>query len=203
VPPATDRPAAREQRERILRAALAVAGRYGYRESTIDAILERSGTSAEEFARQFRSLEDCLLAAWDRLAGECVNRFRRAAEGPGPWSDRLRQALSESLRWVDAHPGEARFLLADPLAVGGPLDRRRAAMVSELAGLLDSGRAEMEDPDLLPASIAEWTVGGLYDLVYRRVALREDGRLIDLLPDLLYFAAVPYLGPQGARAPLR
>jgi len=187
------------ERARILDAALSEAITHGFRDTTIDAILERADTDAEAFARQFGSLEECMLAAWDLLAVECIGEIRGACREEQDWASGVRAALSAVIAWLDEQPSRSRFLVVDPLAVGGALEERRLASLGEMARLLDAGRSQLDDPSRLPTRIGDWLMGGIYDIVYRHFALRREGALTDHLPDLVYFATVPYLGPEGAR----
>src|ERR671937_29238 len=49
-----------------------------------------------------------------------------------------------------------------------------------------------------PDAVAEHVVGGIYEIVFSRIFQGATDELPGLLPDLMYCATVPYLGPRRA-----
>ena len=49
-----------------------------------------------------------------------------------------------------------------------------------------------------PPLTAETMIGGIYEVVYARIVRGETERLLDLLPDLVYSALLPYVGHEAA-----
>jgi len=50
----------------------------------------------------------------------------------------------------------------------------------------------------LPDAVVEHVVGGIYEIIFSRVYQGLTAELPALLPDILYCATVPYLGPRRA-----
>src|SRR4051795_1190781 len=96
------------QRERLLAAMLRATAEIGYRELSVQDVLERAGVSRPTFYEHFGNKEDCFLAAFDAAAARLRDRVEAAAsEGGERWRDRLRMGLEELLRFVDAEPDAA------------------------------------------------------------------------------------------------
>jgi hypothetical protein len=133
-------------------------------------------------------------AAWERL--EAVY-FRRLEEVTAPfdeWRDRLRAGAVETARLVETYPAEARFLAVDALAAGDLGRARQRLFADRLAALLDSARAELEDPDAVPAVTSSWIAGMFFDRVYRRCTTPGGPDLPSQLPELLFLAISAYFG---------
>ena len=69
--------------------------------------------------------------------------------------------------------------------------------------MIDAGRRELDDPESLTPATAE-SVGGAIFLRMRQV-IDDEGtdRLNELLPELMYMAVLPYLGPEVAAEELK
>jgi hypothetical protein len=66
------------------------------------------------------------------------------------------------------------------------------------AEVMERTASVREKQPVAPALTAETLVGGLYEVVYTRVLQGEARELPRLLPDLVYSALMPYLGPEAA-----
>src|ERR1700710_2460227 len=85
------------QRERLLAAMLRATAELGYRELSVQDVLDRAGVSRPTF---FENKEDCFLAAFDTTATRLRERLEAAGEEGETWRERLRAALEELLRFV-------------------------------------------------------------------------------------------------------
>lgn len=100
---------ARHSREKIAEAALALAAEGGPRAATIGAIAERLGAPTGSIYHRFGSRDALFAELWL----SCVEAYQQgllAALGGDVCSAAIDAAL-HSVRWVRAHPVEARFLL--------------------------------------------------------------------------------------------
>lgn len=141
--------------------------------------------------------EDAYRAAWDRLEGAFFARVLAAAEPFEDWRDRFRAAARETVRLVDAHPAQARFLIVDALAAGEVGRRRQRQLGSRIARRIDSARGELADPDAIPAATAPWIVAMFFDRVYRRCAADGGPPLAAQLPELMFLAISAYFGTEA------
>ncbi|MGB7587094.1 MAG: TetR/AcrR family transcriptional regulator [Solirubrobacterales bacterium] len=185
------------QRERILVATWNAVAELGYRDTTVQEILNRAGISRPTFYEQFGNKEDCFLAALDSGARRLGERVETAAaEGGDQWRDRLRMGLEELLRFVATEPDIARVLIVEARAAGRPALLRRDALLDAFANWIDT---EVRDdlPESPSAIAAAGIVGGIEAVLYARISKGETD-LLPLLPSLMYFAVLPYGGHAAA-----
>ena len=55
----------------------------------------------------------------------------------------------------------------------------------------------------MPALAAEIVVGGIYEIIYSRLQRDAADELVEMLPELLYCALVPYIGHAAAERAVR
>jgi AcrR family transcriptional regulator len=188
----------RSQRERMLEATARAVSELGYPRLTVAAILERAGVSRKTFYEQFSDKEECFLAAYDVVAEGLVRSVSDAFNARGEWRERVHDGLAEFLRVLAAEPDFARMCIVEVLAAGPAALQRRDGVMRTFTVFFDAGRAQAPPEWLLPKLISESVVGAIYELVYARVLRNRTQELPDLLPDLMYIALVPYLGPEQA-----
>jgi AcrR family transcriptional regulator len=192
------------QRERLLAGMLRACAQLGYRELTVQDVLERSGVSRPTFYEHFENKEDCFLAAFDAAAGRLRDRVEAAAsEGGDRWRDRLRMAVEELLRFVDAEPDAARTLIVEARASCPPALERRDELLDHFAGCIDTRvRAEVAAVGMISPIAAAGVVGGVESLLYDRINREDTEDLEALVPSLMYFAVLPFEGHEVASAEL-
>lgn len=186
------------QRERMLAGMLKAVGEIGYREVTVQDVIDRAGVSRPTFYEHFENKEDCFLAAFDAAAGRLRERVEAAAsEGGSHWRDRVRMGLEELLRFIRVEPEVAHTLIVEARAAGASALQRRDELLDRFAGCIDAQvRDELPDP---PSAIAAaGIVGGIESVLYSRMQRGEAGELKSLLPSLMYFAVLPYAGHRAA-----
>ena len=88
------------------------------------------------------------------------------------------------------------------LSAGPEAVARRNGVMRAFAAMIEEDARRLLD-ETAPALTAETVVGGLYEVVYTRVLRGEIRELPGLLPDLVYSALLPYLGPDAADAERR
>lgn len=189
------------QRLRLLAAMLRATAELGYREVSVQDVLERAGVSRPTFYEHFENKEDCFLAAFDSAAAGLRGRLEEAgeAEGAETWRDRLRLSLEELLHFVIEEPDAAMSLIVDARAACPPALIRRDELLDHFAGCIDSQvRAESTDDPTPSAIAAAGIVGGIEALLYSRLNKGETENLDALLPSLMYFAVLPYEGHVAA-----
>jgi AcrR family transcriptional regulator len=189
------------QRERLLAAMLRATAQLGYREVSVQDVLERSGVSRPTFYEHFENKEDCFLAAFDSAATRLRERLETAgeAEDAESWRERLRLSLEELLRFVIDEPDAAMSLIVDARAACPPALTRRDELLDHFAGCIDSQvRAESSGGPAPSAIAAAGIVGGIEALLYSRLYKGDTADLESLLPSLMYFAVLPYEGHLAA-----
>jgi AcrR family transcriptional regulator len=186
------------QRSRILQAMIEVVSERGYPETRVVDVIEVAGVSRKTFYELFSSKEDCFLATYDVLLGNLLGDTARGFESkPGaPWAERIAAVFGELPKHLAEHPDEARYAIVEVLAAGPKALARRDAALRQFTGFLDGGRAEtsVELPGITSLSIA----GGINELLYSEILHGATASLPARLPDLMFWIALPFLGPERA-----
>lgn len=188
------------QRERLIAAMLRAAAELGYRQATVQDVIDRAGVSRPTFYEHFANKEDCFLAAFDTTAARLRDRIDAAADrGGANWRDRLRCSLEELLHFVGHEPDAARSLIVEARAASEEALLRRDGLLDYFSACVDTLVRER-----LPEAIdhsevtAAGVVGGVEALLYSRLNKGEVAGVDSLLPSLMYFVVLPYEGHEAA-----
>jgi AcrR family transcriptional regulator len=188
------------QRNRIHQAMIEVVSERGYPETRVVDVIGVAGVSRKTFYELFESKEDCFLETYDALLGNLIGEARNAFEenAGAPWAERIAAALEALLTHLAAHADEARFSIVEVLAAGPKALARRDAALRQFTGFLEAGRSEasMELPGITSLAIA----GGVNELLYSEILHGAVAHLPSRLPDLVFWVALPFLGPEDATA---
>lgn len=187
----------RSQRERLLAAVVRVTAANGYEATSVADILEEAGVGRESFYELFDDKQDCLLAARGILVDHLEETVRVAYGEPGPWVDRVRNALAAALVWFAADPAATRVMIFEFMAVGPVFREHFQSDLRRFNKLLDEGLDEAEPaPDLPKATSLAVGVG--VARVYEEVVRGRTAELPSLLPEMTYELLVPFLGEDAA-----
>lgn len=188
----------RSQRARLLGAAIAVAGTEGYAAMSVSAVLARANVSRKTFYEQFADREHCFLAAYELVVARALAGVRAAYAIDAAWPQRLRAALAWALDALAAHEPEARIALVEVLAAGPRAMELRDRALLELTPLFAPGFDAAPAGAAIPASMPLAIAGAHCELLASRVRHGRVAELPQLLPDLLFCALAPFLGPAAA-----
>ena len=192
------------QRERLIAAMLKATSELGYRETTVQEVIERAGVSRPTFYEHFSNKEDCFLAAFDSTAKRLRERIGAAArKGGGEWRNRLRFGLETLLNFAATEPDAARTLVVEARAASDDAVRRRDELLDHFTDCIDAQVREClpDAPSYSPIT-ASGIVGGVEALLYSRLNKGELDDLDSLLPSLMYFVVLPYEGHEAANEEL-
>jgi AcrR family transcriptional regulator len=175
------------QRERLLEGMARTVARRGYAATSVADVLKEARISRRTFYETFADKEDCFLAAYDAVVARCDDHVAHAYAGEEPWEARLARALEALLAFLAAEPDFARLGIVEVLAIGPRGLARRDATLSRFRRFIEITRAHL--PATAPPSdlVAEAIAGGIYELVYARIARGEAARLPELLDELLHY----------------
>jgi AcrR family transcriptional regulator len=190
---------ARDKERELLDAVLELVGERGYVESSLSALLERSGSSSRNFHRHFDSLADCYEHAYvEAASGLCKELIAVGRQG-ADWRTGFRAALLRLLQSVAAEPRRARALLIEWRVAGEGV----VSIHEELAGLIaveiERARKEIGEQGRQPPPMSARIVLGAVE--YKLVELIETGKTEGaerLLGSLAYFAVLIYFGREAA-----
>jgi AcrR family transcriptional regulator len=191
------------QRARVLAAAVDVIEDVGYAGMTVGAIIERARVSRKTFYDVFSDREDCFEAIFEHLSAHAATVATAAYATQTDWLASIRAALGALLCLMDEEPALARLWIVEALGARRRVLERRARAMSILAGVVDEGRSVISERTQPPELTAEATVGGIAHIIYARLLVGSPEPLIDLLGQLMYTIALPYLGAARAHAELR
>jgi AcrR family transcriptional regulator len=173
---------ARNQRERLFGAIVALAAEKGYEAITVADVLELSGVSRSAFYEHFANKSECLTAAASELVEPTLAALGQAGRnGASPEASEFFEAFFSLLR---SQPAAARVCFVELHAAGEAGDAIGDQGVDALAGSVKAlSGAPMgdrtADPELVRALIA-----GLRKLIHSRLARREEAELEALAPEL-------------------
>jgi AcrR family transcriptional regulator len=190
----------RHKRARIIAALAAEASERGYHAVTVADLVSRAGIARNTFYENFSSKEDCFLAAQSFATTKALERVVTAAGEIDDWPGRVRAGLAAFLEYIVEEPALARTCMVEALAAGPASVRYYEESLQSFVSLFKLGRDVSPHSEKLPATMEEAIVGGVFWIVYQRLALGQIEDLENLLPEILEFALTPYLGAETARA---
>jgi AcrR family transcriptional regulator len=190
------------QRERILAAVADVTSAASYGEMTVEDIIVTAGVSRRTFYEHFKNKDDAFLAAYDEAATRIMSAVRVAYSSHKLFVDRVRAGVEAFLTLLAADPSFARMCIVEVMAAGPEAVRRRNTAMGSFASMIEENARELLNRPPPSAITAETVVGGIYDVIFTRIRQGDVRRLPELVPDLVYSALLPYVGPadaEGAR----
>ena len=191
------------QRERMLLAVAEAVAEQGYVTTTVADIIARARLSRRTFYEHFADKEECFLAAYDTVVAQLFAAVGQAYEQADGWPQKVHDGLETFLAYLAAEPAFARMCIVEVVAAGGEARGRRDAAVRVFVDFLEPGRAEAPEGLVVPELAAEIVVGGIYEIIYSRLQRDAVEELIEMLPELLYCALVPYIGHATAERAVR
>lgn len=187
------------QRERMLLAVAEAVAEQGYATTTVADIIARARLSRRTFYEHFADKEECFLAAYDTVVEQMLAGVGHSYEHGGErWTDKVHAGLQAFVNYLVAEPAFARMCIVEVVAAGPEARGRRDAAMRVFIDFLEPGRGEAPRGVSVPPLAAEIVVGGIYEIIYTRLLRDAADELIDMLPELLYCALVPYVGHGAA-----
>jgi hypothetical protein len=103
------------------------------------------------------------------------------------------------LEFVIEEPALARTCMVEALSAGPAAVERYEKSQQAFVSLFKLGRDVSPRGGQLPETLEEAIIGGVFWIVYQRLAVGEVTAIPALRPELIEFALSPYLGPEAAR----
>jgi AcrR family transcriptional regulator len=189
------------KRERILQGMLKAVGTHGYERTTVQDAIAASEIYRQAFYDSFRDKEDCYLQAIDAGSAWVELAMRDAAADKPDWRGQLRGALTGLLRFLDEQPAVGRALLVEVHAAGPRAVAKRTEAMARASSMMDLARQESDDS--APAISAEAVVAGTLAVLHTRLASGQKSGYLQLLPELMYLAVLPFFGADAASAAMQ
>jgi AcrR family transcriptional regulator len=184
---------------RIIGALAAETFEKGYQQVTVADIVRRAGTARNTFYENFRSKEDCFLATQEFAMSAVLERVVEAAGNLQSWPQRVRAGLTAFLSYVVDEPALARTCMVEALSAGPAAVEYYEKSQQAFVSLFRLGRDVSPHGADLPETLEEAIIGGVFWIVYQRLAAGEVSAIPELLGELIEFALTPYLGAEAAR----
>ncbi|HSK50356.1 MAG TPA: TetR/AcrR family transcriptional regulator [Solirubrobacterales bacterium] len=191
------------ERGRILASVTHLVGENGYAATSLSEVLDRAGVGEEEFRRHFEDLRSAFLVAWQAASDRYMEAALVAFQGETGWRSQIRAVARSIFEFVLRDPHQGRILFAEGCDPEQPVrkqidDPNAVAFVA----LIDAGRQQMPDPEMLTKATAEGIFGAVKEQVARALEEKDLARLPALYPQLMSMVVRPYLGDQAAREEL-
>jgi AcrR family transcriptional regulator len=191
------------QRGRMLAATVQAIEEAGYARMTVAQVVSRAKVSRKTFYEVFADREDCFLAAFEQVLSQARVIAQGAYERESSWREGVRSALARLLMFMDAEPGLANLCIVESLAAGERVLQRRTEAFDELVGVIEKGRSLTAGAREPPALTAEGVLGGILEVIHRRLLNAEQESLMSLLGPLMSIIVLPYLGGAAASQELK
>lgn len=166
---------------------------------TVGDIVKRAGIARNTFYENFKSKEDCFLAAQEFAMATALERVVEAAGKYESWPRRVRAGLIAFLDYIGEQPELAQTCMVEALAAGPASVSYYEESQQAFISLFRLGRDVSPHGVELPETLEEAIVGGVFWILYQRLVTSEPEKIPELLPELVEFALTPYLGAEKAR----
>jgi AcrR family transcriptional regulator len=187
---------AKNQRDRLMAATVAVVAKNGFDETTIAQICAVASVSRRTFYAYFSSKEECFLTTYDSILEHLRIATDAAAAGEVAWTDMVRAKLRAGLEFFAASPDLAKFSMGVGQQGGEDVAARSRAATDEALDYLCEGMPP--ETRVPPKVVTVSLLGGMAALILRKVNNGEGENLPDLLPDLVELFLAPFLGRPDA-----
>ncbi|HEX5983181.1 MAG TPA: TetR/AcrR family transcriptional regulator [Solirubrobacterales bacterium] len=171
----------------------------GFHSVTISDIVKRAGVARNTFYENFGSKEECFLAAQEFAMSTALERVVDAAGELDDWPRRVEAGLTSFLDYVVEEPALARTCMVEALAAGPTSIAYYEESLQAFVSLFKLGRDVSPHGPVLPETIEEAILGGIFWIIYQRLVSGDAGSIGDLLPEIVEFALTPYMGVEAAR----
>ncbi len=171
---------ARNQRERLFGAAVAISSQKGYEAMTVADVLNLSGVSRSAFYKHFASKAECLSAAASELLEPALRALSPTANGE---PREPREVFERFFELIRSEPAAARVCFVELHSVGEEgevvADHAFEALTEAVLAIATASDAREPDPVLIRG-----LVGGMRKLVHTRLSRGEEDELGRLAPGL-------------------
>jgi AcrR family transcriptional regulator/DNA-binding MarR family transcriptional regulator len=172
-----------------------VVAEQGFVGMSVARVTSRAGVSRRTFYDLFKDRDDCFLMVFEDAVATASRIVSEAARAELVWREQVRAGLGALLMLFDDEPRLSSLLVVDALSTGPKVLERRARLLTELAVILDRGRAQARAGRNPPPLTAEGVVGAVFSVVHARLLAHSRQPLVELLGPLMGMIVLPYLGP--------
>jgi AcrR family transcriptional regulator len=191
------------ERERMAAALIALCHEHGYRQVTVEMLLDRAALDRTSFERHFADMEDCFCGVYQDLQDSLLGTVLAAISDQPAWRDRLRATAYAMADFIAEDEMRAHFGVFEVRSAGDRALNLLGRTYERLFDLIDMGRRERRRAGAISRATAE-AIGGT--MFFQMFASYEEGSIDAVrarVPELMYVAVLPYLGEEAAAEELR
>jgi AcrR family transcriptional regulator len=187
---------ARNQRERLFGAIVAVVSEKGYEATTVADVVRLCGVSRGDFYKHFSNKAECLAAAAEALLEQALSEVRDAAPDP-------RAIFEKAVQLIRLQPAAAQLCMIDVHALGPP-----GAVLADRATDAFLEQVHPQGPGEAAEAVAQQefrraVIGGIGKVIAVRLYRRREAELEELVPELWDWIASAVPPPQPLPVPRR
>jgi AcrR family transcriptional regulator len=173
-----------DHRTRLVVAMADVLTEKGYAAASVADVVRQARVSKRTFYEHFASRDECYLATYQTLSEILLTLIAQAAASDAPAEQRLAAATYAYLEALESRPALARTFFTE-MQVAGPLALKAQRRVHDrfaevLYVLIEQGRREHPDARPLSRAMALAVVGGVNELLMKRIDEGRPDQLRDL-----------------------
>jgi AcrR family transcriptional regulator len=190
---------ASEHHNRIVQATARVMREKGYTATTIADIVAAAGTSRGVFYSQFQNKQEVFLAAQTMALEKGLTTASAAFFTGRGWPEQVWKGLDALFGYLVGLPDLAHLMLIEPYAAGTAALDRILDTMRTLSLFLEEGYHRSARAERLPRLCSDAIAGAIHELLYDAAQNDRVAELRELLPQAVYVALAPFLGPRRAR----
>jgi AcrR family transcriptional regulator len=191
----------KSQQERIVDATAAIVAEKGLAALTIPEIARRANVSNQTFYDIYPSKRDAFLGAQKvglhQALGVAVAAYEAHADD---WPRAVGEGVRALVHYLVSEPAHAHLTLVDTFAASPEATEIRNSMMQAFAAYLGPGYELVGDSGGVPPVAAEAIAGGLWQVLHFYIESDRIDELCGTVPQLTYFALMPFLGAADAAA---
>ena len=180
------------EREWILIGMAECCAAKSYEAATVADVCAAAGISNKSFARAFATKSECLGATMESIVEDAWRALDRVLSPDKPWGAELRDGAATLLALLAERPAFAHVALIEAPTAGGQAAALAGSSRAALLAFLERGM-ESAEPGV-PASAAAGALAGVETLVTGQILAGKADRLGELILDVVYMLAVPFVG---------
>jgi AcrR family transcriptional regulator len=186
---------ARNQRERLFAALVAVVAEKGYEATRVADLLDLSGVSRSAFYDHFGDKEDCLLAALDAFVGPTIGAIANVNASSKPLGEeQTRIAFEAVVGLIVEQPATSRMCFVEIYAAGPRAVEKIDRTTDTFQEFVEETLHRMPGREEMPPEIARAVIGGVRKIVHTRLYRGEEDALLELIPQMWDWS-LSYLPP--------
>jgi hypothetical protein len=115
------------------------------------------------------------------------------------WPEQVWKGLDALFGYLASLPDLAHLMLIEPYAAGRAAQDRILDTMRTLSLFLEEGYHRSPRAERLPRTCSDAIAGAIHELLYEAAQNDRVAELRELLPQAVYVALAPFLGPRRAR----